>query len=173
MIRNAGTEDARRLLEIYGYYVENTAISFEYDIPSLEEFKNRIETTLKSYPYLVIEEDGVIQGYCYAGVFKARAAYSHCCELSIYIDKNARGKGYGRKLYEAVEIELLKRGISNLYACIADPVSEDEYLDKKSEEFHKHMGFVKVGEFHGCGYKFGHFYNMIWMEKINKELARL
>ena len=166
MIRNATIDDAKRLLEIYAYYVKNTAISFEYDVPSLEEFRNRIAGTLKKYPYLVLEEDGIIQGYAYAGVFKGRAAYEHSCELSIYVDHDAKRRGYGRRLYEALEEGLKAQGIFNLYACIGDPIVEDEYLTRNSEQFHEHLGFAKVGTFHKCGYKFGRWYNMIWMEKL-------
>lgn len=166
LIRSAATEDADRLLEIYSYYVENTAISFEYETPSLEEFRGRISHTLEKYPYLVAEENGVIQGYAYAGIFKGRAAYDHCCEVTIYLDRDSKGKGYGKALYEALEDALKKQGIINLYACIGDPIVEDEYLTKDSEKFHQHMGYTKVGEFHRCGYKFGRWYNMIWMEKI-------
>ena len=90
MIRNATIDDANQLLEIYAYYVKNTAISFEYDVPSLEEFRTRIDSTLKKYPYLVLEEDGMIQGYAYAGAFIERAAYGHSCEVSIYVDHNAK-----------------------------------------------------------------------------------
>lgn len=111
MIRSASPEDAEKLLGIYSYYVEQTAISFEYVPPSLEEFRSRIDNTLKEFPYLVIEENGIIRGYVYEGRFNGRAAYSHCCELSIYIDRDSRGKGFGRMLYEAVEKELLKKGI--------------------------------------------------------------
>ena len=170
LIRSAATEDADRLLEIYSYYVENTAISFEYETPSLEEFRGRISHTLEKYPYLVAEENGVIQGYAYAGIFKGRAAYDHCCEVTIYLDRDSKGKGYGRALYEALEDALKKQGIINLYACIGDPIVEDEYLTKDSEKFHQHMGYTKVGEFHKCGYKFGRWYNMIWMEKIIDKL---
>ena len=172
MIRSAVVSDAERLLEIYSYYVENTAISFEYKTPDLNEFRNRIENTLKKYPYLVIEENGVIMGYAYAGVFKGRAAYDHCCEVTIYLDHDSKGNGYGRALYNALEKELKKIGIINLYACIGDPIIEDEYLTKNSEHFHQHMGYTKVGDFHKCGYKFGRWYNMIWMEKIIGEYSR-
>ncbi len=168
-IRSASPEDADRLLEIYSYYVKNTAISFEIDVPSLDEFKARIENTLKKYPYLVLEDQGVIWGYAYAGVFKNRAAYDSSCEVSIYLDLSARGHGYGRQLYEALEKELGKIGIRNLYACIGSPVVEDEYLTRNSEQFHQHLGYTTVGEFHKCAYKFGRRYNMIWMEKIIAE----
>ena len=164
--RNATPEDAGRILEIYAYYVEHTAISFEYEVPSLYEFRCRIENTLKRYPYLVLEDAGGIQGYAYAGSFVGRAAYDHCCELTIYLDHDAKGQGFGRALYDALETRLREMGILNLYACIGDPVTEDEYLTKNSEQFHQHMGFTKVGTFHQCGYKFGRWYDMIWMEKI-------
>ena len=166
MIRKATVEDAERLLEIYAYYVKNSAITFEYDVPSLEEFRNRISRTLKKYPYLVLEADGILQGYAYAGAFVGRAAYDNSCEVTIYLDHNAKGRGYGRSLYEALEQDLKEMGVLNLYACIGDPIVEDEYLTKNSEQFHQHLGFSKVGTFHKCGYKFGRWYNMIWMEKI-------
>lgn len=165
-IRNAALEDAERLLEIYAYYVENTAISFEYDVPSIEEFRQRIANVQKRYPYLVIVQNGVIQGYAYAGPFVGRAAYNWSCEVTIYLDHNARKAGLGRRLYEALEERLKSMGILNLYACIGYPEQEDQYLTCNSADFHAHMGYRKVGEFHQCGYKFGRWYNMIWMEKI-------
>ena len=175
LIREATPEDAPRLLEIYAYYVERTAITFEYDVPSVKEFRDRILHTKEKYPYLVIEEDGVIRGYAYAGVFKGRAAYDRSCEMTIYLDREAAGRGpgsgrgLGRKLYEVLEEELKARGILNLYACIGVPAKnaeDDEYLDHNSEQFHAHMGYATVGTFHLCGYKFGRWYNMIWMEKM-------
>ena len=166
VIRNARLDDVRRLLEIYAYYVEHTAITFEYDVPSFTEFQRRMENIKKKYPYLVIEQDGVIHGYAYAGSFVGRAAYDWSCELTIYLSHTARKCGLGRKLYEALEGELRAMGILNLYACIGYPVTEDEYLTKNSAEFHAHLGFSKVGEFNRCGYKFGRWYNMIWMEKM-------
>ena len=166
MIRNATTNDAGRLLEIYAYYVENTAITFECNVPSLEEFKERITAISAKYPYIVLEEDGMIFGYAYAHAFVGREAYSHSCEMTIYLAPDVRGKGYGRTLYEELESRLKDMGILNLYACIGDPVEEDEYLTRNSEMFHAHMGYHKCGVFYKCGYKFGRWYNMIWMEKI-------
>ena len=165
-IREASVDDAERLLEIYSYYVLHTAISFEIEVPSLNEFKERIINITKKFPYLVVEEDGVIMGYAYGHTLIDRAAYNHCSELTIYLDHSAKKKGYGRLLYDELECRLKNMGIKNLYACIGDPIVEDEYLSKNSEEFHSHMGFVKNGIFHKSGYKFDRYYNMIWMEKI-------
>ena len=166
LIREAEAGDVPRLLEIYAYYVENTAITFDYDVPSQEEFRGRIERIKARYPYLVIEKDGVIKGYAYAGVFKDRAAYDRSCEMTIYLEHGAAGEGLGRKLYEALEEALREQGILNLYACIGYPDVPDEYLDYNSAQFHEHMGYTKVGTFHRCGYKFGRWYSMIWMEKM-------
>ena len=166
LIRDAKPEDAARLLEIYGPYVENTAISFEYETPGLEEFQSRIRTISAHYPYLVLEEDGQITGYAYAGVFKARAAYSRSCEVTIYLDPHMRKRGMGCMLYEALERRLKAQGILNLYACIAWPIVPDETLSTNSADFHAHMGYTRVGEFHCCAYKFGRWYSMIWMEKF-------
>lgn len=121
---------------------------------------------MKRYPYLVILKDGHIEGYAYAGVFVGRAAYDWSCEMTVYLDHNAQKCGMGRQIYEALENELRKMGVLNLYACIGYPEGNDKYLTTNSADFHTHLGSVKVGEFHKCGYKFGRWYNMIWMEKI-------
>ncbi len=165
-VRDAALKDAGRILEIYAYYVRNTAISFEYDVPTLSEFQDRMRNTMKRYPYLVIERDGIIQGYAYAGPFVGRAAYGWSCELTIYLDPGARKCGLGRRLYEALEDRLRETDILNLYACIGYPETEDEYLNRNSADFHAHLGFTTAGRFHKCGYKFGRWYDMIWMEKL-------
>ena len=141
IIRTATVEDAEEILNIYAYYVKNTAITFEYDVPSLEEFRRRIEKTLQKYPYLVILEQGNIVGYAYAGAFKERAAYDWSVEMTVYIARDAKRLGLGRKIYEELERQLKEMGILNLYACIGDPIVEDEYLTKDSEKFHQHLGY--------------------------------
>lgn len=165
-LRNAVIEDAGRLLEIYGYYAENSAITFEYSAPSLDEFQKRMRRIMNRYPYLVILRDGRIEGYAYADTFIDRAAYDWSCETTIYLDPSARKCGMGRTLYEALERALKEMGVLNLYACIAYPETDDGYLTTNSADFHEHLGFRKAGEFHQCGYKFGRWYHMIWMEKI-------
>ena len=165
MIRIATKEDAKALLDIYRYYVEHTAITFEYETPSVEEFQNRIENTLKKYPYLVEEINGKICGYTYAGPFKERAAYDWSVETTIYVDKDSRGKGIGKKLYQKLEEILRKQNIINVDACITDPEVEDEYVTKNSVAYHKHLGYHLVGKFYKSGYKFGRWYDMVWMEK--------
>ena len=95
-IRTVTPDDAPALLQIYSYYVKNTAISFEYDVPTIDEFRRRIEHTLLKYPYIAAEDNGKIIGYAYAGPFKERAAYDWAVETTIYVDKDSRGGGIGK-----------------------------------------------------------------------------
>ena len=89
--------------------------------------------------------------------------------MSIYVRRDLHRQGVGRALYEAMEDLLGKMGIINLYACIGIPEEEDEYLTFDSVHFHEHMGYEMVGVFHRCGYKFGRWYHMGWMEKCIAE----
>lgn len=166
VIREAGTEDAAGLLNIYAPYVLETAITFEYQVPSEAEFKERIRRILDRYPYIVAEADGKIIGYAYAGAFGERAAYDRAAEVTVYVEKSRRKSGAGKALYTALEKILTYQNVLNVNACIAYPEQEDEYLTKNSAQFHEHMGYSLAGRFHKCGYKFGRWYDMIWMEKF-------
>lgn len=166
VIRAASAADAEALLRIYGEYVRNTAITFEYETPAPEEFRRRISGTLERYPYLCALRQGEIVGYAYAGPFAERAAYDWAAETTIYLAQDARGRGLGRKLYEALEEALGAMGVLNLYAKIAYPRTEDEYLTKNSAEFHRHLGYQTAGRFAACGCKFGRWYDMVCMEKL-------
>lgn len=166
IIRSACPADAGALLDIYAYYIKNTAVTFEYAVPSLEEFSQRIENTLKKYPYIVAEIGEEILGYAYAGPFIPRSACDWSVETSIYLSHKARGQGLGRSLYSELENRLGEMGIVNLYACIAATDLADDYLTDQSPRFHESMGYRTVGRFKKCGYKFSRWYDLIWMEKI-------
>ena len=193
--RVARPEDAEALLAIYAPYVEETAITFEYEVPGVEEFRTRIAHTLATYPYIVAVEENKIIGYAYVGRLHERAAYDWTVETSIYVDRSARKHGLGRQLYERLEAILRAMNIISVNACIAYPetmnatvgvlttsdsmqealregpadsgasIGEDPYLNTNSPDFHAHLGYQLVGHFHACAYKFDRWYDMIWMEK--------
>lgn len=169
LIRMATEADAEEILQIYAPYVMDTAITFEYDTPSVAEFSRRIRDTLQMYPYLVALEKDCIVGYAYASVFKARAAYNWAVETTVYLKQECRGNGLGKKLYFALEDILKRQNIINLNACIVYTSVEDAHLDNTSTVFHTHLGYTKVAHFTKCGYKFGTWYDMIWMEKMLAE----
>ena len=166
--RIATPDDAPALLAIYAPYVEQTAISFEYDVPSLEEFRRRIADFSRTYPYLIAEDaSGRALGYAYTHTFIPRAAYDRCAETTIYLSLESRHQGLGKRLYRALEDISRAQGIYNLYACIGEPQGEDdEYLTDNSIRFHEHLGFRRIGVFRRCGYKFGRWYDMSWAEKL-------
>ena len=165
-IRFAKPEDAKELLKIYAYYVTDTAISFETEVPSEEKFKLRIEEVLKSYPFIVACKDDEILGYAYLHSFVGRKAYELSAETTIYLNPDKKKMGIGKKLYSVLEDIAKAQNITNLYSCIGYVDKEDEYLNNNSVQFHEHIGFRMVGKFENCGHKFGRWYHMVWMEKI-------
>lgn len=165
-LRAATETDAEALLGIYSYYVENTAITFEWDVPSVEEFRTRIHNITQKYPYLVAEKDGVIVGYAYANTFRTRAAYSWTVETSIYVNKDCRRGGIGKLLLVELEKQLKSQNVLNVYACITSKEIEDEYSTHDSIHFHDKMGYKKIGEFKNSGLKFNRWYDVVFMEKM-------
>ena len=165
-IRAAVPDDAKELLEIYAPYIERSAISFENAVPTVANFRKRISDTLKTYPYLVLVCENEILGYAYAAPFKNRPAYNWCVETTIYVKHGYARRGLGKKLYSALENILRSQNILNMNACIAHTSGASEYLTNASEEFHKKMGFKKAAHFSQCGFKFGKWFDMVWMQKI-------
>ena len=159
MIRTAISSDIPQMLAIYGPYVTNTTISFEYAVPTESEFTHRFLGITEQFPWLVWEEDGHILGYAYASPPFHRAAYRWCAEASIYLRPEAQGRGIGRKLYSALEQILTEQGYRKIYAIITAG-------NDASIAFHKAVGYRFVAEFPECGIKFGKLLGITWMEKV-------
>lgn len=157
-VRLATVEDLPRILEIYGPYVKNTAISFEYKVPTLQAFTERFLGITAWFPWLVWEEDGTILGYAYGSKPFERTAYQWSAEASIYLCPEACGKGIGRKLYAALEQVLQRQGYRKVYAIITT-------ANEASVAFHRAVGYRHTASMPGCGYKFGQWYGTVWMEK--------
>ena len=158
MIRSVQLSDAAAIRAIYQPYVTETAITFEVDVPTVQEFERRITKTLTQFPYLVAEVDGKVVGYAYASTYYARAAYDWTTELSIYVAKESLGQGIGSALYTALEEELEARGYLRFLACIAVP-------NEASISMHEKRGYVQVAHFPKIGYKFNKWHDIVWMQK--------
>ena len=163
-IRNENLDDAKDLLKIYEYYILNTAITFEIEIPTVEEFKERIKDISSFYPYLVLEDNNKIYGYAYAHPYIRRNACIHDVEISIYLDNDLKGNGSGTKLYNALEEALKKMNIINLYSTIAYK-EHLKYITDASIKFHEKLGYEKAGFFLNAGYKFNCWYDLYWYAK--------
>jgi len=157
-IRFAKESDAEEILGIYSFYIENTAVSFETVVPTVEEFRRRISKTAVFYPYIVIELDGKIIAYAYAAKHKERDAYRYNVETSVYIGHKFHGKKIGTALYTAIFEIARAQGIYNAYANITLP-------NDKSTKFHIAMGFTIIGIMHNTGYKFDEWHDVVCMEK--------
>ena len=156
-IRIARESDLPQILAIYGPYVEHTTISFEYEVPTLEAFRERFLGITKQFPWLVWEEEGKILGYAYACAPFDRAAYQWCAEPSIYLHPDARGRDVGRRLYAILEAILLEQGYCMLYALITGE-------NIPSLRFHEKCGYSIRMRLPDCGRKFGRWLDLIWME---------
>ena len=158
MIRNATAADVPAILEIYKPYILETAITFEYDVPTLSQFEQRFLHITESHPWLVWEEEGNILGYAYGEPAFVRAAYQWAADLAIYLAPQAQGKGIGRKLYTAAEDILRKQGYFLCYGVVTS-------ANEKSCAFHEAMGYKKTALFSNCGFKLGQWYGTVWYEK--------
>ncbi len=157
-IRLAKHSDLGAILEIYAPYILETAYSFEYTVPTSEEFKDRFDDITAQFPWLVWEEDGVVLGYAYGSAPFERMAFSWCAEVSIYLAPEAQGRGIGKKLYRALEALLCAQGYRRIYSLV---VSENH----PSLKFHQAMGYRFLAEFPDCGQKFGKLHSLTWLEK--------
>ena len=159
VLRFAVPADAPALRDIYVPYVENTPLTFEVAVPSQEEFLQRVSTTLRSYPYLVVQEEGEILGYAYASRVRSREAYDWSAELSIYVRQDCRGKGLGRRLYGCLLELLALQNVHIAYGLVALP-------NDASHGLHMAMGFRFLGRFAEMGYKMGAWRDIGWYEKV-------
>lgn len=156
--RRATEEDVVSILAIYAPYVTDSAITFEYDVPSEEEFRQRIRIISAEYPYFVCESDGQIIGYAYAHRHMERAAYQWNAEISIYIRQGFTGKGLGKTMCQAL-IDLLRlQGIRNVFSCVTIP-------NERSAHLHHSMEFSTEGIFQNAGYKCGKWQTIAWFRK--------
>lgn len=152
----AGTDDAPAMLSIYGQYID-TSITFETALPSEDDFRGRVESTLSESPWLVMEDDGRIVAYAYAHRLMGRGAYRWSSELSVYVDMEHRGRGIGKALYDTLLTILRKQNVVNAFACVTVP-------NPPSEGFHRSMGFREVGRFEKSGFKAGEWHDVAWFE---------
>ena len=156
-IRLAVPGDALALLEIYRQYIQ-TPITFEYELPTLEEFTRRISDALKQYPYLVLEDQGRLLGYTYAHPEREWKAYQWNAELSIYLSSRAAGRGLGTALYLTLMDLLRLQGVKTVCGIVTRP-------NPASEGLHRALGFRLTGVREKAGYKNGTWHDVMWLEK--------
>lgn len=156
-IRLIKMTDTRDTLEIYKPYVQNTIVSFEYDVPTMEDFTDRIKTATEEFPWLVCLQDEKIIGYAYAHKHRFRSAYQWSPESTIYLKEGFHGRGLGKILYETLFSILKGQGYFNVFAGVGLP-------NEKSVNFHRASGFTDIGVFKKIGYKHGNWHDTHWFQ---------
>ena len=156
-LRFATAADTRACLAIYAQYID-TSITFETVLPSEAEFSGRIASYGAVYPWLIAEEDGRVLAYAYAHRAQERAAYGWNAELSVYVSRDAAGRGLGSKLYGALLALLRAQGVRTAYGVVTMP-------NDRSRALHEKMGFRLLGTYHKSGYKNGAWRDVVWFEK--------
>ncbi|WP_283170740.1 GNAT family N-acetyltransferase [Curtanaerobium respiraculi] len=164
-IRIATPQDAADLLDIYTPYVTDTAVTFETHVPTVGEFEERIRSIQAMYPYLVAECGSEMVGYAYASRYRARRGYDWDVETSIYLRREHRRLGAGRKLYTKLEECCRAQGVVNMLACVSYSEEETEHLSHDSIRFHERLGYQRVGRLDRIGLKFNRWYDIVWMQK--------
>lgn len=155
MIRSLKEEDIPLILSWYNWYIENSEATFETEPLSREEFWERVHLITKTYPWIILEEEGKPVGYAYLASFIPRAAYDWTCDLAIYLDPDERGKGYGHRLMDAIIQTAREAGYVNMVSIITSS-------NTASIKLHESHGFIKMGEFDEAGYKFGKWLGVIY-----------
>lgn len=156
-IRLAARADAQEIQQIYAPIVRETHISFEQRVPAVEEIGDRIEKTLKQYPWLVCELDGRLAGYAYAGAFRSRAAYQWTAETTVYVHADFQRRGLSSALYRSLLAVLREQGYCSAIGVIALP-------NEGSVRAHESIGFRKVGVLKRVGYKAGAWRDTGWWQ---------
>lgn len=154
-IRLVTPDDAAAIVSLYAPYVTDTSVTFEYEVPTVEDYRQRIVDITAFFPFFLLEEDGVPAGYAYAHAFHERKAYQWMCETSIYIGQDFHHKGYATRLYRLLLRALHDQGFCEAIAILGCP-------NLPSEGFHQSMGFHLIGTFERAGYKQGQWHDVKW-----------
>jgi phosphinothricin acetyltransferase len=158
VVRRARPEDAVRCRAIYAPYVEETVISLEEQPPSVPEMLERMERSLETHEWLVLEGPEGVVGYAHGSPYRSRAAYRWACEVSVYVERGRRRTGAGRQLYGALLPRLAERGYRTVLAGMTLP-------NPASEGLHRSLGFEPVGTWRRIGWKFGAWHDVLWMQR--------
>lgn len=161
-IRLITPADADAALAVYAPYVLHTANTFEYEIPSVDDFRTKIEKITAQYPWLVCECDGEIVGYAYGSTHRERAAYQWSPESTVYISDKHHRKGIARVLYNTLFALLQQQGYINVFASVL-------VTNVNSVEFHRAYGFEEIGLFKNIGYKLGEWHTNLWFQYTLQE----
>jgi phosphinothricin acetyltransferase len=158
LIRKVKEEDAQAMATLYNHYVTHTNQTFETEEISAETMLGRVKECLQRYNWLVLEEDQEVIGFAYYKKFRKNIAYNHTAETAVYLNHTKTGKGYGKKLYQAMIDDAQANGFKELIGGVLLP-------NDGSVKIHEAMGFRKVAHFEKVGEKNGKYIDVAFWQK--------
>jgi L-amino acid N-acyltransferase YncA len=156
-VRDAGPQDAAACLEVYRPYVENSAVSWELSVPTVEEMADRIAAVNETHAWLMLERDGQTIGFANGHALWSLPAYRWSTQTGLYIDSGHQRRGGGRTLYTQLLNRLGERGYRRAFAGITQP-------NEASNAFHRSMGFQDAGLYRRVEWKLGRWHDVAWMQ---------
>ncbi len=159
-IRSYHTEDTQAILDIINHNILHSTSLYDYNIRTYEQQKAILEDKLaKNFPVIVAELDNEVVGFGMYGEFRFREAYKFTVEHSVYVNKNAHGKGVGKKLLDSLIVLAKEQGLHTIIGVI-------DAENQSSIEFHEKFGFKTVGIIKESGYKFDRWLDSVFMQLI-------
>jgi L-amino acid N-acyltransferase YncA len=156
-VREASSQDAAGCLAIYRPYVENSAVSWELDVPTVDEMAQRITAAANTHAWLVLESGDQTVGFAYAHAFNLHSAFQWSVQTGLYVADDHHRRGGGRTLYKQLLSRLGERGYRRAFAAITQP-------NQASNAFHRSMGFQDVGLYRRVDWKLGSWHDVAWMQ---------
>ncbi len=158
-IRPATERDIERITDIYNEAIQNTTATFDTETKSAQDRMKWFQDHDQSHPVIVAEIGDKVVGYASLTKWSERAAYDGTAEVSVYIDRNNRGKGIGKQLLEVLTLEGEKAGLHNLISRITEG-------NLSSIHIHEQLGFEHIGVMRQAGKKFGKLLDVHLMQKL-------
>jgi L-amino acid N-acyltransferase YncA len=157
LVRPASAQDAGACVAIYRPYVRDTTISWEIEVPTVDEMAARIGTARDTHEWLVLEREGQIIGFAYAHALRRLPSYQWSAETGIYVSAEHHRTGGGRELYAQLLRRITERGYRQAFAGITQP-------NKASNSFHRSFGFQDAGLYRRVEWKHNGWHDVAWMQ---------
>jgi len=160
-IRAATLHDLGALTEIYNHYIVHSAITFDLHPFTAAGRRAWFDDHAGSGPHrllVAVGERGDCVGYSTSSRWRPKPAYDTTAEVSVYCHPEARGRGYGTALYEALFAALEAEDVHTIVAGVSLP-------NPASLSLHRKLGFRQVGTFHEVGRKFDKLWDVAWFER--------